>query len=240
MVSIVHTDLPSEEAAKVLETYLETGETHGFKSMPISQALSSQYGGFWDVFFMGDAFSYSVTCRKYVELASDVWNVLLCQESVDPEAWNCGPGGLTPYANGTLEALYRAPEGDAEQISLVLDPSLLYVDYTRFSGDSDDYSPTKRTFQTNAIMEAISGFDRTKINMAEAMRERIAAFMPMESWTVLVERNSGEHYFYAVEQHTYGYKLGLSHRLTLSVFNRWCSHKHKYARGEYDTGDESS
>lgn len=45
----------------------------------ISQELSALYGGFWDVFVMGDSFSYAIYCIDYVELAGDYWTVLICK-----------------------------------------------------------------------------------------------------------------------------------------------------------------
>ena len=48
--------------------------------------------GFWDALFVGSAFAYSVTCSEFVELASDLWNILLCKESEDAEATKCSSG----------------------------------------------------------------------------------------------------------------------------------------------------
>ena len=101
-VDLVHTNLAHDEALSLMSLYLSVAEVSGTEPEPIAKSLMAKRGGFWDVYFMGTAFSYSVTCSEYVELANDKWNVLLCKEAEDSEAMRCGRGGLMRYANGTL------------------------------------------------------------------------------------------------------------------------------------------
>ena len=93
----------------------------GAEPEPIARRLMAERGGFWDVYFLGTAFSYAVYCSEYVELASELWNVLLCREAEDSEALHCGAAGLTLYRNGTLQ-----PSGDGQRMAIK--PSL-YANY---------------------------------------------------------------------------------------------------------------
>ena len=81
LVSLVNTNLPPDAASAVVAVYQEEVELRGSGSAQhIGKRLAQLRGGFWDVFFMGTAFSYSVACSELVELASDSWNILICKE----------------------------------------------------------------------------------------------------------------------------------------------------------------
>ena len=62
LVELVHTNLPAEDASAVVRIYTEEAEVNGTAPEPIARRLMAVRGGFWDVLFLGSAFSYSVTC----------------------------------------------------------------------------------------------------------------------------------------------------------------------------------
>lgn len=104
LVTLTHTNLPLDAASTIVDVYQNVIEG-GFSEMSsskIAAEIRKLRGGYWDVYFMGAAFSYSLTCIEYVELASAEWNVMMCRESVDEHADDCGKAGLTRYSNGTL------------------------------------------------------------------------------------------------------------------------------------------
>ena len=65
-VELVHTNMVEAEAAVVIEAYMSFAESaqkaRDIESADIAKTIMRQFGGFWDVMMIGDAFSYSVYC----------------------------------------------------------------------------------------------------------------------------------------------------------------------------------
>ena len=211
LVSLVRTSLDDVAAAAVVDIFVQETEAHGEKAPEsISQRLSQLRGGFWDVYFVGSAFSYSVACLEMVELASDRWNILLCRESFDGDAQSCGPDGLTRYSNGTLTPLtHRLPPG--------MWTLNLYENWM-----TDDKAAAQATrapaVQQMLEMETRNGRIHTR-NAADALLGFLQQTWPVTTWNVLVEVAAGAHYYYSEEQFNFHAREG---QLSVAIFDRRC------------------
>lgn len=226
LVDITHTNLPPLAADAVRAAYMEAAEVSATEPEPISKRLMRERGGFWDTYFMGSAFSYSVACIEYVELASDAWNVLLCQEAVDEEAYDCGPAGLTVWSNGTLappaEDLGATAEGFG--VEAVLDM------YKNFLVQGDETAEralqAKRAPVVAAAIEERSVVALHQPGVADSIRRDLESRWPHARWNVLVESADGAHghYYYSEEQFFFvAIMSSQGRRLSVSVFDRRCS-----------------
>jgi|LauGreDrversion2_5_1035112.scaffolds.fasta_scaffold10462_3 hypothetical protein len=221
LVSIVHTNLSPSEAMAVQAIYSEVTEHSGNKPEPIGTRLSESRGGFWDVFFMGAAFSYAVYCSEYVELASDVWNVLLCRESEDREALHCGSRGLTLYQNGTL--LPERPELNGRRVAVT--PSM-YKNYIM----PPEERPDAEKARMPVLVETIDAWTYDLIsqpNSADRLRREVGRSLPWAGseagggalWNVLIEREAGGHFYYSEEE----FHVELREAsLRVTIFDRRC------------------
>ena len=108
MVEITRTNMGLGDASEALSVYLNVIESVGINGSAVSERLSITFGGFWDIYLMGSAFSYSVYCVSYIELAGSEWNVLLCSESADADATDCGGDNLALHSNGTIDYTRQA------------------------------------------------------------------------------------------------------------------------------------
>jgi len=72
-VELVRTNLPEADALKVVNIFMEETSARGLDAPePLSKRLAAEHHtGFWDVYFVGSAFSYSVTCSTPFVLG---WN----------------------------------------------------------------------------------------------------------------------------------------------------------------------
>ena len=196
-VDVVQTNLGDNAAAEVLRIYREVTEESGADPNPIAKRLMEVRGGFWDVMMIGTAFSYSVTCLEFVELASAEWNVLLCQEAVDADAEQCG-SGMRRYANGTLTV--------ASGLSVTSGPSFsldgeLHVDqYANYMTDDVERARAERVPVVQGLLEAMLAANA--LHTAHAADEVRRQLWPEEerTWNVLVEVRAGGHYYYSEEQ----------------------------------------
>ena len=74
LVSVVHTNMTPEQANELLEVYISMAEgmlPQDMDGQEISDKVAERHGGVWGMYLMGEAFSYSVYCLQYVELAGD-------------------------------------------------------------------------------------------------------------------------------------------------------------------------
>ena len=121
-VVVTHANVPAADAAVALNTYLTVLDERGGGEEALSKLVTSRSmtsrlvdvlgAPSWDIFVMGDAFSYSIHCARYVELAGYSWNVLLCQPRADHETGqmaasdvarrSCQPPHVMRHDNGTL------------------------------------------------------------------------------------------------------------------------------------------
>lgn len=170
--------------------------------------------------FMGSAFSYAVTCVEYVELASHEWNVLLCRESVDAEAEDCGLNPMTLYTNGTLSPLPLDLTGTVD-----ITPSY----YANFLVEADEREALKAV-RVATVTEIVRTFSYDRLQQpgaAEALRREISRALPWAGtpagtdplWNVLVERRAGGHYYYSEEQFNFMVDKA---SLSLAIFDRRC------------------
>lgn len=222
-LNIVHTNMPAAAAEAIQLIYSEVTEKSGTEPEPISKRLTKERGGFWDAYFMGDAFSYSVYCSEYVELASDAWNVLLCRESEDDQAYHCGAAGLALYHNGTLtprELRASVPNLADQRVAAKADH------YDNWLIDSELGLDERMPLVVKAI-EAYTYGELQQPGAAEALRRVLEERLPWagtpegkpSKWNVLIERSAGGHYYYSEEQFNV---LVDSVSIAVAVFDRRC------------------
>ena len=204
MVEITHTNMAHDDSIAILSIYQDELETLGPNAEAIAVRLMREFGGFWNAYFLGEAFSYSVYCIAYVELASRHLNVLLCKEAVDAEGEDCG-GGLTAYSNGTLTGP-RLAGGSAR-----LDH------YANYQVDAGDALERAKSSHVPVVLAMVDALELYAPRSAVALRSQLESRWPYAKWNVLVERNPGGHYYYSEEQ----FNL-LTPQLTLAVFDRRC------------------
>ncbi|KAL1504864.1 hypothetical protein AB1Y20_008634 [Prymnesium parvum] len=211
-VRLVHTNMPPSASASVLEIYSDIasaaplGPRPELDSVTIGQRLSAAHGGFWDVFAMGAAFSYSIYCISYVELSGEYWTVLLCQESVDEWANDCGQDGLYLYSNGSMPSL--------SQHEWFL-PQLEYYKHYQLADSVKDEHVRK-------AIDIVSSFNPKQVNnsWADEIRREAESSWPSDYWNVVVEFAPGVSYFYCDEQiHLTDQRLS---DVKLTIFDRMC------------------
>jgi len=194
----------SAEATAAAAIQTDDSKPPGLNTSAISNRLTTIYGGFWDIFLMGEGFSYAIYCIDYVELAGEYWTVLICKESIDEWGNDCGEHGLSLYANGSLAAM------DDATVLLTDD---FYQNY--WKGDE-----LKEAHMKSAI-KLLSAIDYRQVNgtLANGIRTQAEKQWPSNYWNVLVERRPGDSYFFCDEQ------MHLSDRqrsVTFVLFDRQC------------------
>jgi hypothetical protein len=222
LVELVRTSLPVTEATNLVRVFQEEAERRGVGAPePLSRRLSEERGGFWDVLFIGNAFSYTVTCSEIVELASDAWNILLCRESEDEAAERCGPSRLARYANGTLARTPAPPHA-----------SIRLERYANFMVDDAAAAHAARVPQAERLVhEALRAGTLHSPGAAEALRKSVEALWPETTWNVLVENveRAGGQYYYAEEQFNFEAIFdGMT--LSVAIFDRRCETLEREAR----------
>ena len=172
----------------------------------VSEDLSARFGGFWDVFIMGPKFSYSVYCRKYVQLSTSRIEVLLCKESdqsLDPKGVECADGGLVLSTNDTI---VPSDDGFAKYDNLRLN--------LRKMDDAE--------FEAVRLAVLSANFASTSA-VAASIRERIDREVGGGLWNVIVENEKVAN----VQGFYYDYWRQTcletpDHRWVVYVFDRRC------------------
>jgi len=222
-VEVTHTNLPAKSVSEVLSLYMATvdgvdlrqGQRGAHITEQLARQLSQQLGGFWDIYFLGGTFSYSVYCLSYVSLASSAWNVLLCREALDIDARDCGPSGLINFSNGTLPAHTEAQEGGR------LEPRLTFYDHYL------DRSGRLRPQHERTVAGVLASFSYGEIDasFAVAVRRKVEGVWPADRWNVIVESldereelPAGKYLF--SEEHL----VLMCGHLQVSIFDRRCYH----------------
>ena len=196
-VHVVHTNMAPSAAAGVLEVYEQVaasvvpaaGVEPDLNTTAIGDTLTARHGGFWDVFLLGNSFSYSIYCIDYVELAGEYWTVLICKESVDEWGNDCGQDGLSLYVNGTLapKALASMSQGTfGASTPEGFSPKLEFYQHYQL-GES------VKAAHTNTLAGIISTFQPSAVNssLADWMRRRVEAAWPADYWNVVIEVSPG-------------------------------------------------
>ena len=228
LLEVTHTNLSPTDAETVRALYSEVVDRSGVEPQPIAQRLLEVRGGFWDAYVMGAQFSYSVYCSEYVELSDVRWNVLLCRESDDEEATDCGAAGMTLYSNGTLlppstEELER--NGLPERRELAVATPRLYYNYLIPEGDR----PASEAARMPLIVSVIATWTRDQLQQpmaADSLRREVERVLPWagtaaatSKWNVLIEKHPGGHYYYSEEQFNLVVEA-LS--ISVAIFDRRC------------------
>jgi len=222
-VDVVHTNLPPRDVDLVRGIYLEVTDRTGSEPQPIAERLSKELGGFWDAYFMGSQFSYSVHCISYVELAGERWNVLLCRESEDAEAYHCGAVGLTLYSNGTLSP--RRSDHTVLNHAAVAAPSM----YENYLVQQPDRAASEAA-RMPMVVNALGSWTLKNLQQpgaADALRQEIERALPWAGtssgvgakWNVLIEREAGGHYYYSEEQFNLVVRAAA---ISVAIFDRRC------------------
>ena len=229
LLEVTHTNLSPADAEMVRAVYSEVVDRTGAEPAPIAQRLLEARGGFWDAYFMGASFSYSVYCSEYVELASESWNVLLCRESDDTEALDCGTAGLTLFSNGTLlspsaEESKRNGVPASGKEPVVATPAL-YYNYVV----SQDERPASEAARMPVVVSTIATWTSEQLQQpmaADSLRRELERALPWagipaatSKWNVLIEKQPGGHYYYSEEQFNLVVKT-LS--ISVAIFDRRC------------------
>ena len=202
LVELVSTSLPSEEAAAILAIYHEVAEVSGAEPEPIAKALTAARGGFWDVMMIGTAFSYSVTCIEFVELAGAEWNIILCKEATDANAEHCGDAGLRRYANGTLSVANGLSVMPDTPFSLEGEFHLSM--YANYMTDSVEAKRAERVPVVTALLESMLAANALHTpHAADEIRRQLWPEEPT-MWNVLVEVHAGGHFYFSEEQFNFG------------------------------------
>ena len=170
---------------------------------------------------MGGAFSYSVLCSEYVELASFQWNVLLCREAEDAEATRCGSNpGLSRYANGTLSLAEDTGNGEgAHGRAFHLDT------YANYSVPAAQLAATNaaRVPVVRSLLDGMLAASRLHApDAADELRRQLSHVWPETSWNVLVELRAGGHFYYSEEQFNFDLRGAGAEALSVAVFDRRC------------------
>lgn len=195
------------------------GSKPDLDSRAIGDELTARHGGFWDVFLLGDSFSYSVYCIEYVELAGEYWTVLICKESVDEWGNDCGDHGLSLYSNGSLapKALTSIAQGSvgAAVPSGFFKPALEFYKHYQLGDEL-------KAAHTGALVDIITAFRPTEVSpvasphgrcascrvaaqqqvvaprrpqvnssLADWVRRRAEAIWPADYWNVVIEVSPG-------------------------------------------------
>lgn len=248
LVDVVNTNLAADDAAAVLRLYREMADLHGPKPEPIARKLMEARGGFWDVYMIGSAFSYSVTCSELVELASSEWNVILCREAADADAKRCGSGGLTRYANGTLDLVHgvrvtsRDDDGAGSPRAFALNAAFHLDSYYNYLVDDVAAARAARAPVVQSLLERM--LQANALHTPSAADELRRRLWPDEgtSWNVLVEIAAGGHFYFSEEQFNFELRGGgdaapsapLYAPLSVAIFDRRCDTLEREAREEHD------
>ena len=105
-VSIASSDVSAEIASTALSIYLfhvEPVQADEYPQIvqPMVRDLQQQLGGVWDVYSTANAFTYSIHCLGFVELAGEQWHALLCRQSLQSSSMTpCD--ALQLSSNGSL------------------------------------------------------------------------------------------------------------------------------------------
>jgi hypothetical protein len=105
MVQVVHTNMSPAHSSELLELYISMAkglQRSALDAAAICGRVAHAFGGTWELYVLGEAFSYSVHCLEYAEFAGEHWTVMLCKAAADTAAVDCGNEDLTLYGNGTL------------------------------------------------------------------------------------------------------------------------------------------
>ena len=188
------------------------------RSARLLGTVSLLLGGTWDLYQMGVAYSYSMHCVRHVELSvhrSTVRRgVLLCQESVDTAANDCG----APEARLSYSAHLKLVSAGTAFDRIVpsrgaVEPSLeFYRDF-----ELGDRHREEHAAAALKVVTEVSPIDHGAA--ASELRGRIEAMWPDDKWNVLIERHEGHKNFWSVEQLHYQWP---SLELAISIFNRQC------------------
>ncbi len=231
LLSIVATNLDAADASAILAIYADETAS-GPKARELSERLARERGGFWDVFFMGRDFSYSVHCIEFVTLASAEWHAMLCKEAIDADAEDCGDRPLVRDENGTLSAR-AAPQPAAapsahpiirdqygeERAILVARHRVIRDQYDSWLDDRHGADAPHATAIAQ-LVEAMPSETLLSTRAAAALREAVEGLWPRRLWNVLLQRQPGNHYYFAEEQlNLMVDDLGLS----VAVFDRQCA-----------------
>ena len=210
-VTITHTNMKPADATTALTTYLTVLDEHGGGEAQLSRLVVSRKmtarlvdalgAPAWDVFVMGDVFSYSIHCARYVELAGGSWNVLLCQPLADHETGRlveggqlhhaCHPPHVMRYDNGTLTLQ------PAEWSSSLADESLeIVLNFHKVGSEAPDEqgSPGLQAFAPMA-RDLLRAVPPEHIGPAMGQHVRQLAeerWQPADVWTVIVEAHQGQ------------------------------------------------
>lgn len=247
-VELVHTNLGQADALAVLNIYHQASERHGPSSEPIARMLMAARGGFWDVMMIGTAFSYSILCSEYVELASVSWNVLLCKEAEDEEAMRCGAAGLTRHTNGTLyppaHAAALQPDHAPTAAAYPERPSAAGVfslqHYANYMVDDLKEAREERVPVVRRMLDNLLGSPlRYTPHVAETLRRELIAVWPEVAWNVLVEVSGSGHYYYSEEQFNFDLTTTSGqhqHHLSVAIFDRRCDSLQRDERAKMREG----
>lgn len=234
-VSLVNTNLPSDVASDIVAVYAELVEEHGDRAaVHIAKRLQQLRGGFWDALFVGSAFAYSVTCSEFVELASDLWNILLCKESEDAEATKCS-SQLTRYVNGTL-ALPAPRHEEHRLLTFRLDNYANWIAEDKAAAEIERVPIVLRILQRADATGTLHGRDAAEKLRAELERQ-LSPHGTM--WNVLVERHAGGHYYFSEEQFNFeATNVGDGTPLSISIFDRQCDTLEREAAVSQSQGEQ--
>ena len=219
--------MPLDKAARALGTYLETLELHGGDEKGLSEMivtgavgsrLQQHFSASWDVFVMGSEFSYSIHCARYVELAGNQWNVLLCQsralddqgegedeyedDTGDDGDEDNGESGKDARQRNSLGSALAAGENpssgcNAERVTRYSNGSLptpsepwhsLEVTFYQAADGHEDSD----TGHAAAIIRLLSSLSPVSLGpeAAQIAQRKVADMWPHIQWNVLVEYSS--------------------------------------------------
>ncbi len=184
-VEVAHTNMNLADAQRALRLYqdhLDTADLlRSVVDGSLQRAVTKEMQGEWEVLAMGRSFSYALSCARYVELAGDAWNVLLCATT-----WPRGAPRAAPalYHNGTFsDALF----GSLER----------WVPRPSFEVETTTSSEEVKAEHKALILDTISSLRQVNLTreLADSIRLRLRAKAHAYIWNVVVEEcgpaNSG-------------------------------------------------
>ena len=118
-----------------------------------------------------------------VMMASAAWNILLCRQSEDVEATDCGPAGLTRFENGTLVVPSTSPERGPR-------PTITLTHYANYMVDDMQVAQKQRVPVVEAMVaDAIASGQLLTPTGALNLLRSMQRQWPETMWNVMIEEN---------------------------------------------------
>jgi hypothetical protein len=116
-------------------------------------------------------------------MASEAWNILLCRQSEDVDATDCGPTGLTRFENGTLVVQGTPPERGPP-------PTVKFSNYANYMVDDMPAAQKQRGPVVEAMVaDVIASGQLLTPTAASNLLRALERQWPETMWNVMIEED---------------------------------------------------